>query len=81
MAWVYLGRLRYDGVFGMGGPPNLGARCNTALVFASDRTAKRRPVPVNLGFVDIYYDSHRLDSNQRPAVYKTAALPTELRWQ
>ncbi len=25
--------------------------------------------------------SHRSDSNRRPAVYKTAALPTELRWQ
>ncbi len=25
--------------------------------------------------------SHRPDSNRRPAVYKTAALPTELRWR
>jgi integrase len=26
-------------------------------------------------------DSHQSDSNRRPAVYKTAALPTELRWR
>lgn len=26
-------------------------------------------------------DSHRSDSNRRPAVYKTAALPAELRWR
>jgi len=26
-------------------------------------------------------ESHRTDSNRRPAVYKTAALPTELRWR
>jgi hypothetical protein len=26
-------------------------------------------------------NSHRSDSNRRPAVYKTAALPIELRWQ
>ena len=26
-------------------------------------------------------NSHRTDSNRRPAVYKTAALPTELRWR
>ena len=25
--------------------------------------------------------SHQSDLNRRPAVYKTAALPTELRWR
>ena len=44
----------------------------TALFFASDRTADRRPVPVTFGVVDSYYNSRRSDSNRKPAVYKTA---------
>ncbi len=53
----------------------------TALFLASDRTAERRQVSVNHGVVVSYEYSHRSDSNRRPAVYKTAALPTELRWR
>lgn len=65
-----------------GYPPNKQEKATQTVFEQAELLCKDWSAEARLmNWCDALLQSHRSDSNRRPAVYKTAALPTELRWR